>query len=195
MKKKLVKQVLFRSVKIYVGSTTKCQMFGLPDISRAADLSPKDSENKENGKDPEVEKGACFPCTFEVLHKGKGKANGKIKGSKGKTKELVLADWAQGKGKQKTKFKSKKGPKEKAIPQKRQAFLRLKPMIANVKNQPTPHSLRCGRLIVLVGTGRQKLTGMTPKLITMTGTTPRIGSSKLVGLPQLFRDITHERIS
>ena len=74
---------------------------------------------RKTEKEPEVEKGARFRSFFEVQHKGKGKAKGKFKWSKGKHKELVLADWATGKGQPNIKFKHKKGQKGKGLYRRR----------------------------------------------------------------------------
>ena len=78
---------------------------------------------------------------YEVQHSGKGKAKGKTKGQKGKRKDPFPTDWANIKGKHNTKSNTKKGQKGKAIPQKRQASLNLKPMKANGLNLPISHLL------------------------------------------------------
>ena len=78
----------------------------------------------------------------------------------------------------------KRDKKGRAIPQKRQASLSPMPKI-NGLNQLIPQlSTIPGKLTVPFGTGIQKTTGKTPRLITKAGRRLRIGSRPQAGLLQ-----------
>ena len=80
-----------------------------------------------------------------------------------------------------------KDNKGKAIPQKRQAFQRRKPMKANGWNLPIIHLMTPGKLTVPHGTGMQKLTGKKLKSITRTGRRLRSGNIQQVGFATVLQ--------